>query len=364
MVPDGQDPYTLLGVTRESSVAEIRERYLVLVQIWHPDKHQSSPAKVREEVTRQMQQINAAYEHLTAAHERAARDRQSRERQERQTRERQNRERQDRERQTREREDRERQTREREDRERQTRERQNRERETHDRRDREREARERQDRERETREREHPRAQWTHPGLAGASQQDKFSGASSTIHPIAMSLRSGERGYTLRAYLDEERTEAVFPGAQSRLLLFRSLESMRKYVARTEAHELARLAGWEDFVDQLGSTATEPDDDHCFDFDLVLYSLRYPPTQWVPALFVANRDFVREVSEAFSIDDVLRLLTVGSPLDYLDDLFRSVDKPVAGWGARRQLASLNGGLVSNAWRKALHGIEEHVRWLR
>ncbi|MET7747924.1 DnaJ domain-containing protein [Micromonospora sp. NPDC005367] len=329
MFPDGQDPYALVGVTRDSSVAEIRERYLVLVQIWHPDKHQSSSAKVRAEVTRQMQRINAAYKELTDAHERAARERQ----------------------------DRERQGRERQDRERQARERENRERDTHQRRDRERETRERQDRERETREREHARARWTHPRFTSASPP-------SAVHPIAISLRSGERGYTLRAYLDDQRTDAVFLGAQNRLLLFRSAESMRTYAARTEAHELAGMPSWADFVDQLGGAAAEPDDEHCFDLDLILYSLRYPPVQWVPALFIANRDFIREVAEAFDLGDVLKLLTVGSPLDHLDDLFRIADRPIAGWSARRQLASVDSGLVSSAWRKAIRGIEEHVRWLR
>ncbi|WP_247661490.1 J domain-containing protein [Micromonospora sp. U21] len=323
MFPDGQDPYTLLGVTRESSVAEIRERYLLLTQIWHPDRHQSSPAKVREEVTRQMQQINAAYKHLTDVHTRARQDR------ERQTRERQDRERETRERQTRERQDRERQT-----------------------------------RERETREREHPRARWTHPGFPGASPEGTSADSPSAIHPIAISLRSGERGYTLRAHLDDQRTEAAFLGAQSRLLVFRSAESLRKYVARTEAHELATIAGWEGFMDRMGSTAKEPDDDHSFDFDLIAYSLRFPPAQWVPTLFIAHRDLIREISEAFELADVLKLLTVGSPLDHLDDLFRIVDRPIAGWGARRQLASLQGGLFSGVWRKAIGGIEERVRWLR
>ncbi|MEV4659246.1 DnaJ domain-containing protein [Micromonospora sp. NPDC049301] len=349
MFPDGHDPYTLLGVTRESSVEEIRERYLLLVQIWHPDRHQSSSAKVREEVTRQMQQINAAYKQLTDVHEREARERQRRERQERQARERQ-----DRENRNRQSQNRQRQNRERENRERQDRERQNRERET----------RERQDRERETREQEHPRAQWTHPLLANASQQDAPRNPPLSIHPIAISLRSGDVGYTLRAYLDDQRTEAIFLGAQGRLLLFRSAESMRKYVVRTEAHELADIAGWESSVEQLGSAATEPEDDHCFEFDLIMYSLRYPPAQWVPKLFIANRDLIREISVAFNLGDVLTLLTVGSPLDHLDDLFRIADRPMAGWTARRQLASLNRGLVCTVWRKAILGVEEHVRWLR
>ncbi|WP_280101385.1 DnaJ domain-containing protein [Micromonospora arborensis] len=346
MPSDGPDPYTLLGVTRAASVAEIRERYLLLVQIWHPDRHQSSSASVRAEVTQQMQRINAAYKQLRDAHEREARARQDRERQarERQTRERHDRERADRERADREREDRKREARERKDPERQR--------------------RERQARERETREREHPRARWTHPGYPGTSPAETPSSLASTVHPIAIALRSGERGYTLRAYLDDQRTEAAFLGDQGRLLLFRSVASMRKYLARTEAHELAGIPDWEGVLERIGGAETEPDDENCYEFDLIAHSLRFSPTQWVPALFINNRDLIRELAVAFSIDDVLNLLTVGSPLDHLDDLFRIVDRPIAGWSARRQLASLQGGQASILWRKAIRGVEERVRWLR
>ncbi|MET7667450.1 J domain-containing protein [Micromonospora luteifusca] len=366
MPSDGQDPYTVLGVTRESSVAEIRERYLLLVQIWHPDRHQSSAASVRAEVTQQMQRINAAYKQLRDADEREARARQDRERQarERQDRERQDRDRQARERQDRERQDRERHDRDREDRERDDREREARKREARERKDPERQRRERQARERETREREHPRAQWTHPSCTGTSPQEAPSSMASTVHPIAIALRSGDRGYTLRAYLDDQRTEAAFLGAQGHLLLFRSVASLRKYLARTEAHELAGIPDWESVLDRIGGTETEPDDENCYEFDLILHSLRFAPTQWIPSLFITNRDLIRELAVAFNIDDVLKLLTVGSPLDHLDDLFRNVDRPIAGWGARRQLASLQGGQASILWRRAIRGVEERVRWLR
>ncbi|MGC4808930.1 J domain-containing protein [Micromonospora sp. DT228] len=361
MPSDGQDPYTLLGVTRDSSLAEIRERYLVLVQIWHPDRHQSSPESVRDEVTRQMQWINAAYKNLTDAHEREARARQARDRQ---NRERQNRERQNRERQDRERKDRERQNRERQDRERQDRERQDREREARERQDPERLRKERQDRERETREREHPRARWTHPRCGGTSQQGTPWGTTSSVQPVAIALRHGEVGYTLRAYFDDQRGEAAFLGAQGHLLLFRSLASMRTYLTRVEAHELSGVPGWESLLDRLGDTTIEPDDEHFYEFDLILHSLRFPPMQWVPALFIAHRDIIGEIAEAFSLDDVLNLLAAGSPLDQLDDLFRRAHRPLAGWGARRHLASLQGAQASTVWRKAVRGIEERVRWLR
>lgn len=189
-------------------------------------------------------------------------------------------------------------------------------------------------------------------------------GDASTVHPIAITLRSGDTGYTLRAYFDDQRTEAAFPGAQEHLLLFRSMASMRQYLRRTEGHGLAGIPGWESLLDRISDPAAEPDDEHRYEFDLVLHSLRFPPFQWVPALFIASREVVGEISEAFNLHQVLDLLTVGSPLDQLDDFFRTVDRPVAGWGARRRLGSLQGAQASTVWRKALRGLEERVRWVR
>ncbi|MEU7752223.1 hypothetical protein AB0B57_19410 [Micromonospora sp. NPDC049101] len=181
---------------------------------------------------------------------------------------------------------------------------------------------------------------------------------------MAITLRRGEIGYTLRAYFDDQRTEAAFPGAQGHLLLFRSVASMRTYLARVEAHELSGVPGWESILDRIGDAAFEPDDEHFYEFDLILHSLRFPPMQWVPALFVAHRDVVGEIAEAFRLDDVLNLLAAGSPLDQLDNLFRVADRPLAGWAARRHLASQPGAQVSTVWRRAVREVEEHVRWLR
>ena len=51
----------MLGVDPKASRAEVVEAYRTLVQIFHPDRHQSSPEAVRAEVERQMKQLNEAY---------------------------------------------------------------------------------------------------------------------------------------------------------------------------------------------------------------------------------------------------------------------------------------------------------------
>ncbi|MFI7077322.1 J domain-containing protein [Micromonospora sp. NPDC049903] len=363
MSPDGQDPYLLLGVTRDSTPAQIRERYRILVQVWHPDRHQSSPENVRAEATRQMQQINAAYKLLLDGHGRDSReDRTSgggtgsgggngqRETFE-QEQERRTRERDAHERDMREREARRRATEEREAREREAEEREARERETRE--------RERQEREREARERQHPSARWTHPSYDPAALPE-----SPAIRPITVSLPNGEEGYTLRAYVDDQKEQALFLGADGDLLLFRSPESLHRYLTEPGAHELAAVPGWDDFMNWALRTGMRDDDEQSYDFDLIVYNLRFPITEWVPRLFIGHRDLVLELAEAFEWDDVRRLLRVGSPLDELDDLMRVADRPLSGWKARRQLGQLQSGPVNRAWRQVIRLVGAHVRWLR
>ncbi|WP_432050628.1 J domain-containing protein [Verrucosispora sp. NA02020] len=368
MLSDGQDPYLLLGVTKDSTPTQIRERYRILVQVWHPDRHQSSPENVRAEATRQMQQINAAYKLLLDSHGRDTSEHrtggggqswaggeQSRTA-ERETfeqeQERRKRERDAYERQAQERDARRRATAEREARQRAAEEREARERETRE--------KERQEREREARERQHPSARWTHPSYDPVELPESL-----VIRPITVSLPNGEEGYTLRAYADEQKEQAVFPGADGHLLLFRSQESLHRYLTEPGAHELATAPGWDDFMNWVLRTGMRDDDEEqSYDFDLIVYNLRFPIAQWVPRLFITHRDLVMEVAEAFEWDDVRTLLRVGSPLDRLDDLMRVADRPLTGWKARRQLGSFPSGPVNTAWRQVIRLVGAHVRWLR
>ena len=56
------NPYEVLGVSPKASRAEVTEAYRTAVQIFHPDRHQSSPEAVREAADRQMKLLNEAYE--------------------------------------------------------------------------------------------------------------------------------------------------------------------------------------------------------------------------------------------------------------------------------------------------------------
>lgn len=363
MSPNEQDPYVLLGVSRDASLAQIRQRYLILVQVWHPDKHQSSPENVREEATRQMQQINRAYKLLTDVRERETRQRQAEEQQ------RAGRQRAGggqrahdwaaQQREAREQEARDRAAdarRAREHAAREAREQEAREREMRERAEAERLAR---IREREAREHQHPRARWTHPRFEPAHLPEPL-----TIEPITISLSDGAEGHTLWARSEDQESVVFFPGADGELLLFRAKETLHRYLTETSSHELAAVPGWDEFMNSILKAGISVDDDRTYDFGLILYSIRRPVTDWVPRLFITNRDLLVDIAEAFGIAEALELLHVGSAIDTLDDLMRVADRPLAGWGARRRLDAMNSGPATTAWRRVIRTVEERVRWLR
>jgi curved DNA-binding protein CbpA len=66
------DPYTVLGVARSATQAEIKAAYQSLVGKYHPDLHQQNP--LEDLAKERMVEINAAYELLSDPAKRAAYD--------------------------------------------------------------------------------------------------------------------------------------------------------------------------------------------------------------------------------------------------------------------------------------------------
>lgn len=60
---EAQDPYSVLGVARTATAAEIRAAYRALVAQYHPDRHQGNP--LADLASEKMIELNRAYEALS-----------------------------------------------------------------------------------------------------------------------------------------------------------------------------------------------------------------------------------------------------------------------------------------------------------
>lgn len=68
------DPSAILGVKADASREEVREAYLKLAKVYHPDRYAAAelPAEVREYLSAMARRVNAAYDAWQAAHKRQA----------------------------------------------------------------------------------------------------------------------------------------------------------------------------------------------------------------------------------------------------------------------------------------------------
>jgi hypothetical protein len=65
-VPDLEQDYLLLEVGTDSTPEQIRESYLPLLQVWHPDRFTDKP-QLAAKATAKAQQLNAAFARIKAA---------------------------------------------------------------------------------------------------------------------------------------------------------------------------------------------------------------------------------------------------------------------------------------------------------
>ena len=70
----GFDPSAVLGVAHGASREEVREAYLHLAKMYHPDRYAAAelPPEVREYLAAMARRVNAAYDALHGTHQRRA----------------------------------------------------------------------------------------------------------------------------------------------------------------------------------------------------------------------------------------------------------------------------------------------------
>lgn len=60
------EAYQVLGVSFEADIAKIRQEYLSLAKVWHPDRFPNDPELLQTRAQNQMKRINVAYQRLSS----------------------------------------------------------------------------------------------------------------------------------------------------------------------------------------------------------------------------------------------------------------------------------------------------------
>lgn len=68
---DRDQPYRVLGLTRDASDGEVDQAYRRLISQYHPDRLVGAASDLREQADRKAREINAAYDRIKAQRKRA-----------------------------------------------------------------------------------------------------------------------------------------------------------------------------------------------------------------------------------------------------------------------------------------------------
>lgn len=60
-VPEGPDPFVVLGVSRLATLEEVTAAYRAKAQAYHPDRHGDSPPSVQRQAEQRMREVNEAF---------------------------------------------------------------------------------------------------------------------------------------------------------------------------------------------------------------------------------------------------------------------------------------------------------------
>jgi hypothetical protein len=182
------------------------------------------------------------------------------------------------------------------------------------------------------------------------------------VAPIELALPAGV-GLTLRHYRTgtdsdgDKVEEAVMLATDGTLHLFRSAEGLVSFVKSDAEHDFAALDGWTEYADGLRAEDVVPEEADEYGLDLVVENLRGGHDVWEPDLLIGAGEVARDIAFACGLNDVLTVLSSGSPLDNLDEALRS-----GGFLARRRLRKIGSEQAALGWRSVIGKISAAVEW--
>lgn len=176
-----------------------------------------------------------------------------------------------------------------------------------------------------------------------------------------------ETGYTLRAPAGPEGGVS-FLSRDGRLLLFRSIEGLTRFVREESDHDLAGPAGWRDRADDRDQVAAAveaavaADAVVRYELDLVPTNLAGSADEWIAELLLPARDLMAELAATLDLRRIRTALADGEYLDRFDDALRGSVNAGRFSGARRRLRSFESSRLTSQWRQLSRWLEQAIDW--
>ncbi|NUR74286.1 MAG: DNA primase, partial [Hamadaea sp.] len=157
---------------------------------------------------------------------------------------------------------------------------------------------------------------------------------------------------------DEEAEDVeevpLFLTHKGRLLLFKSAEGLVEFVKSGAPNDMTQLPEWERLTEELDVDQVEPAEDDTYELDLVVENLRGGHDAWDSALILSAGEVSRDLAYSLRLNDVLGMLSPGSPLDDLDEALRSASSGgVGGFLAKRRVRKIGAQQASLGWRTVI-----------
>ena len=128
-------------------------------------------------------------------------------------------------------------------------------------------------------------------------------------------------------------------------------------------NDMTQLPEWERLTEELDVDQVEPAEDDTYELDLVVENLRGGHDAWDSALILSAGEVARDLAYSLRLNDVLGMLSPGSPLDDLDEALRSGSSGgVGGFLAKRGVRKIGAQQASLGWRTVIGKISAAVDW--
>ncbi|MEV6964921.1 DNA primase [Hamadaea sp. NPDC051192] len=201
-----------------------------------------------------------------------------------------------------------------------------------------------------------------------AGKPRKASDTSVDLEPIddeeaAEAAESEDEEEAAEEEAEDVEEVPLFLTHRGKLLLFKSAEGLVEFVKSGAANDMSQLPEWERLTDEIDVEQLTPADDDTYELDLVVENLRGGHDAWDPNLILSAGEVSRDIAYSLRLNDVLGMLSPGSPLDDLDEALRSAGSGgVGGFLAKRRVRKIGAQQASLGWRTVIGKISGIVDW--